>query len=479
MSDEGVKMAVKRFINRTMELDFLERAYHSVGFGFVPLYGRRRIGKTELVKEFIKNKPAIYYLADTLAEKDQLVFLGKSTGEFFNDTILEEQGFKDWYSFFKYLRVKAPEPGKGEKLILVVDEFPYLARTNPAISSVFQKGIDSYLKDTNIFLILLGSSIGMMEKEVLNYKAPLYGRRTGSLKVDGMSFFELKDFFPTKSPRELLDIYTVCGMVPGYMSRFDENWDFDEFLLEMVFKKGSFFYEEAEMILREDFYEPKTYFSILRAIALGRRKLSEIMDETGLEKSTISKYLKTLQDLLAVEREVPVTERLPEKSKKGLFAIRDRYLNFWFRFVLGNKNYIEIGRFEARFQRVKQQIKDYQGFIFEDVCRQYLLRQVEKYEFQTIGRWWEKEEEVDLVAVDEENNRFIFAECKYRNKVVDVDVLEDLNQKIQRVRWHKPYKVAKRIIFSRSGFSGRLKALAKQDEDLELVTFDDMVEKIF
>ncbi|NIM14062.1 MAG: AAA family ATPase [Candidatus Aminicenantes bacterium] len=465
---------MNKFINRIAELEFLESIYASSGFQFVPIYGRRRIGKTELVKEFLKNKKGIYYLADTLAEKDQLVFLGKSVGEFFDDMILKEQGFNDWYSFFKYLKLKTPALKMKEKLVVVIDEFPYLARTNSAISSVFQKGIDDYLKETDIFLILLGSSIGMMEKEVLNYKAPLYGRRTGSLKVEEMPFFEIKDFFPDKSCEELLDIYTVCGMVPGYMSRYEDVENFDDFLLKKVFKKGSFFYEESEMILREDFYEPKTYYSILRAISLGRRKLNEIMGETGLEKSKISKYLKTLQDLLVVGREVPVTEKNPEKSKKGLFFIRDKYLNFWFRFVLGNKSYIEIDRFRPRFDKVKQQIKDHQGFLFEDVCRQYLLGHVDRYEFQTIGRWWEREDEIDLVAVDEEKSRFIFAECKYRNKIIDVDVLKDLKEKVKKVKWHKPFEIGKVVIFSRLGFTDRLKALEEKEKTLELVAFREM-----
>ncbi len=170
-----------------------------------------------------------------------------------------------------------------------------------------------------------------------------------------------------------------------------------------------------------------------------------------------------------------MTERNPEKSKKGLFFIRDRYLNFWFRFVLGNRNYIEIDRFGSRFKDVKQQIRDYQGFIFEEVCRQYMLKHVGRYEFQTIGRWWEREEEIDLVAIDEEKSRFIFVECKYRNKLTDVGVLEGLKEKVRRVKWHKPFEIAKLVLFSRSGFTERLKALARDKSTVELVSFEDML----
>jgi hypothetical protein len=289
-----------------------------------------------------------------------------------------------------------------------------------------------------------------------------------------MSFFELKDFFPDKPCSRLMDIYTICGVVPGYIDKYDPAERFDDFLLKKVFNKGSFFYEEAEIVLREDFYEPKTYYSILRGIALGRRKLSEIMDETGLEKSKISKYLKVLKDNQVVEREVPVTEKSYEKSKKGLFYIRDKYLNFWFRFVLGNKNYIEIGRFDKIFPRVKQQIIDYQGSLFEDVCKQYLLKHVETYDFHTLGRWWHREEEIDLAAVDEEKNQFIFAECKYRNRETDIDIYHALLEKIKKVKWHKPFETKKILIFSKSGFTSRLKKAAKKESKLELVIFEDM-----
>ncbi len=461
-----------KFVNRVRELSFLNSLYKSKEFQFVPIYGRRRIGKTELVKQFIQGKKGIYFLADAMDEKNQLRFLGRQVGEAFDDIILQEQGFGDWYSFFRYIQAKS-EPLE-EKLVVAIDEFPYLARTNPAISSVFQKGIDEYLKDSGIFLILLGSSIGMMEKEVLNYKAPLYGRRTGSLKIEEMLFGELKDFFPGKTCRQLVDIYTVCGVVPGYIGKYDKEETFEEFLLHKVFNKGSFFYEEAEMVLREDFYEPKTYYSILRAIALGRRRLSEIMDETGLEKSKISKYLKVLQDLLVVEREVPITEKNIEKSKKGLFQIRDKYLNFWFRFVLGNKNYIEIDRFDAIFPQTLQKIRDFQGMLFEDICRQYLLLNLERYRFDTVGRWWDKEEEIDLVAIDGQEKRFIFAECKYRNQKTDLDVLTNLERKIKKVSWHKSYTIGKIILFSKSGFTERLLQKQMRDERIELISLQKM-----
>ena len=179
------------FVNRKEELQALEALYRAKGFQFAPLYGRRRIGKTRLIQEFIKDKQALYFLADRSSEIAQLKNLGRFVGEHFHDSILTESGFRDWYQFFRYLREKA-----GRRLIVVIDEFPYLVNANHAISSIFQKGIDEFLKGSGVFLVLMGSSIGMMEKEVLFYKAPLYGRRTGQLETREMPFSALSGFLP-------------------------------------------------------------------------------------------------------------------------------------------------------------------------------------------------------------------------------------------------------------------------------------------
>jgi AAA+ ATPase superfamily predicted ATPase len=205
-----------KFVNRQNELETLERLYQKEGFQFIPIYGRRRIGKTRLIQEFIKQKPAIYFFSDSVSESEQLKNIGRAVGEFFNDQILIDAGFKDWYQFFSYLQQKATK-----RLIVVIDEFPYLINSNPAISSIFQKGIDEYLKNSNIFMVIMGSSVGMMEKEVLHYKAPLYGRRTASMEIKEMNFSCLSEFFPDKKFDELVRIYSVFGTIPAYIGNLN------------------------------------------------------------------------------------------------------------------------------------------------------------------------------------------------------------------------------------------------------------------
>ncbi|MBM4387190.1 MAG: ATP-binding protein, partial [Deltaproteobacteria bacterium] len=293
-----------KFANRKEELEFLNRLYREDKFHFIPVYGRRRIGKTRLIQEFVKDKPAIYYLADSVAEQEQLRNLGREVGAFFGDNLLSGRGFDGWEQFFEYMKSHA-----GERMLLVIDEFPYLVNSNKGISSIFQKGIDQYLAETKLFLILMGSSIGMMEREVLFYKAPLYGRRTGSLELKEMEFKTLKEFFPGKRMDELVSIYGVAGSIPAYLEQFDPEFDIFRNIGEFILDKRTFLYNEVEFLLREELREPRNYFVILRSIAQGKRKLSEIINDTGFEKSLLSRYLEILRSLRFVEKEVPVTEK--------------------------------------------------------------------------------------------------------------------------------------------------------------------------
>lgn len=438
-----------KFVNRKEELEILERFYREDRFHFIPIYGRRRIGKTRLIQEFIKDKPAIYFLADSVAEQEQLRNLGREVGTFFKD-ILAQRGFDDWHQFFDYLKRKIKR-----RTILVIDEFPYLVNSNKGISSIFQKGIDGYLKDTKLFLILMGSSVGMMEKEVLFYKAPLYGRRTGSLEIREMAFGCLKDFFPQKDMEELISIYGVTGTIPAYLERLDPGRDIFQNIEEQILNKGTFLYNEVEYILREELREPRNYFVILRSIAQGKRKLSEIINDTGFEKSLLSRYLEILRSLRFIEKEVPVTEKYPEKSKLGLYRIHDRFFEFWFKYVFPNRSKLEIGKSKEVLQMIKETFDQHLSFAFEDVCIQHCLKLMKegRIKFSSIGRWWQKNEEIDIVGLNEEDKEIYFGEAKWSRKPVGIDVLDDLKRKAALVDWNKEKRKEHFMLFSRSGFT--------------------------
>jgi len=449
-----------KFVNRKEELKILSGFYKKSGFQFVPVYGRRRIGKTRLIQEFIKDKPAIYFLADSVAEQEQLRNLAREIGDFFDDPFLAETGFRDWYQFFEYLKRKVKR-----RTVFVIDEFPYLVNSNKAISSIFQKGIDKYLKDTNLFLILMGSSIGMMEREVLFYKAPLYGRRTGSLELKDMPFNALREFFPKKDMTALVSIYGMTGTIPAYLEKIEADKDIFINMDELVLSRGTFLYNEVEYLLREELREPRNYFVILRAIAQGKRKLSEIINDTGFEKSLISRYLEILRGLRFVEKEVPVTEKYPDKSKLGLYRIHDRFLEFWFKYVFPNRGRLEIGRNKDVLLGIKASFNQHLSFVFEDVCKEYCfeLMRSGSIRFSSIGRWWHKNEEIDIVAFDEEAMEIYFGEVKWSTKPVGIDILEALKRKAPLVKWNAEKRKEHYMLFSRSGFTDALKKKARKE----------------
>jgi AAA+ ATPase superfamily predicted ATPase len=449
-----------RFVNRKTELEILERFYREDKFHFIPIYGRRRIGKTRLVQKFIKDKPAIYFLADSVAEQEQLRNLGREVGTVFED-VLAQRGFDDWHQFFDCLKRNIKK-----RTVLVIDEFPHLVNSNKDISSIFQKGIDEYLKDTKqLFLILMGSSVGMMENEVLFCKAPLYGRRTGSLEMKEMAFGCLKDFFPKKDMDELVSIYGVTGTIPAYLEKLDPEKDIFQNIEEQILGKGTFLYNEMEYLLREELREPRNYFVILRAIAQGKRKLSEIINDTGFEKSLLSRYLEILRSLRFIEKEVPVTEKYLEKSKLGLYRIHDRFFEFWFKYVFPNRSKLEIGKSKEVLRMIKETFDQHLSLAFEDVCKQHCLELVRegRIRFSSIGGWWQRNEEIDIVALDEENKEIYFAEAKWSKKPVGVNVLDDLKRKAALVKWNREKRKEHFILFSRSGFTDAMVKTASRE----------------
>lgn len=450
-----------QFVNRTEELAFLNRYYEKPGFQFIPLYGRRRVGKTRLVREFIRDKRAIYCMADSVTEAEQLRNLGTEVGEQFGDTILAESGFRDWQQFFRYLAEKSDH----ERLIMVIDEFPYLVNSNKGISSIFQKGIDSHLKESNLFLILLGSSIGMMEEEVLFYKAPLYGRRTASLEVREMPFSALAEFFPDADLQQHLGIYGVFGAIPAYIEQVNPAADMLDNINELILDRGSFLHNEVEFLLREELREPRNYFVILRAIAQGKRKMSEIINDTGFDKSHLARYLDILRSLRFVDKEIPVTEKYPDKSRLGLYRLHDRFFSFWFKYVFPHRSRLEIGNTEYLLNKINDSFDQHLSFVYEDVCRERCLELMKSgvMSFSAIGRWWQKNEEIDLVALDEENNTIWFGECKWSINPVGEDLYRDLQRKAGLVQWGRENRQQRFMLFSRSGFTEGMKKLAIQD----------------
>ncbi len=455
---------LKEFIDREEELSFLNSKFDSDKPEFVVLYGRRRVGKTELIKQFISDKKSIYHLVSRETEKDQLSEFQESLTRTFPDT---SDLKRDWTVLLKNLVDK-------EKTVLVIDEFQYLIQTNSEILKTFQKVWDEHLKKSDITLILTGSSVGMMESEVLGYKSPLYGRRTGQLKLKPFTLDQTRAFFPNTEFEKQIKIYSILGGVPYYLEQFEKNRSLKENILENIIKTGTVLREEAITLLREELREPKNYFSVLKAISSGMTRFNRISNETGIKNRSLSKYLMRLQDLHLVEKRLPVTAS--KDSKRGRYYIEDNYLDFWFKFIFPNQSYLEQNPELFYDGVIEPELDIYTSKKFEDVCKEFMISN--KASYSKIGNWWYKGNEIDIVGLNERENKILFSECKWTKNKVGLSLLDDLKNKSEKVRWKNEKRKEKYILFSKSGFTDDLKEHAEKISDLELYSLEMMEEEL-
>ncbi len=439
------------FVNREDEIKALEDRWQSKKAEFAVLYGRRRVGKTELIEHFIKNKKGIRLLCRTESEKDQLKRFSINLSDFFNDAFIKINPFQNWDAFFSYLSDKA----KNEKFILAIDEFPYLIDSNKAIPSILQDYWDRFLKDSRIFLILCGSSISMMTEKVLGHNSPLYGRRTSQMKIETMKFINIGKFYKNFDIKELIYTYSILGGTPGYLLEFNDKENIFENIKNKFLRKDSFLYQDAEFILKEELNEPKFYFSILKAIALGKTKLGDIINETGLDKSIISKYLSVLIELDMIKREVPITEKHPYKSRKGIYLLKDNFYKFWFSFIFPNMEEIEMTKSDLIIEnKIKPHLDLYTSKIFENICKE-LIWKLKLFNYDSVGKWWNNKSEIDITAINTKDKKILFGECKWQENVSPYSVLNNLKEKLPFVDWNNEDRKEYYIIFAKS-FSKRV-----------------------
>ncbi|HQO69028.1 MAG TPA: ATP-binding protein [Clostridia bacterium] len=460
---------MSRFIDREQELNFLLSEYRRSGSSLVVIYGRRRIGKTELISEFMNDKKSIYFLATEEDEVQNRNAFKNTVSDFLGNELLREARIDNWEILFKSLVAKTT----NEKIILAIDEFQYLGLANSAFPSIMQKMWDTYLKNSNIMVILCGSLISMMESQTLNYSSPLYGRRTGQIRLKQIPFLYYHDFYPNKDYKSLIEYYSVTGGVPKYIELFYDSEDIYSAINKNILSKQSFLYDEAHFLLQKEVSEIGTYFSIMKAIAAGNRKLSKISSSIEIKQTSLSKYLKTLASLDLIEREVPVTEPNPQKSKKGLYRIKDNYILFWFKFIYPNMGFIESGNTAIVMNKLKENFIDkHVSFIYENVCIEKLWNMNAegslKFTFDKIGRWWNNTSEIDIIGIDSTGNNILFGECKYKKSKIGLDVLTALEKKSIEVEWNKDNRKSYYIIFSISGFTEELIKEAQKRNDVIL-----------
>ena len=462
-------MNMSKFIDREQEMETLVEEYNREGSSLVIMYGRRRVGKTTLISEFIKGKNALFFLASQESEVQNRNLFKEKAAEFIDSDLLRNATVSDWDTIFKAII----ETNFETKPIIVIDEFQYIGKSNSAFPSIMQRIWDGLLKDKSVMLILCGSLITMMKEQTLEYSSPLYGRRTAQIKLKQIPFSYYEKFFPNKESKELIEMYAVTGGVPKYIESLREEKDIYSAIKKYVLNPSSYLYDEPHFLLQQEVTEIGSYFSLIKTIAAGNSKLSAIATALELPQTRLTKYLKTLIDLDILEREVPITEENPDKSKKGLYRIKDNFIKFWFAFIYPNLSFLESGNTEIVMKKIEKGFVSGQvSFVYEDVCRQKMWKmnadEVWPFTFSKIGRYWDNNTEIDIAALDPDGKNLILGECKYWKEPVGINILADLEEKAKKVAWNNNSRKIWYILFSTGGFTPELKELAKTRSDIVL-----------
>ena len=460
------------FIGRERELNALERLYQSNKFEFAVIYGRRRVGKTALINKFIDDKNAIYFMGVESNAKQNLENLSKSIMEYVSGTEIDSI-FSSFQSALEYVFKLAEK----ERIILAIDEYPYVARSSKSLASTLQLLIDKYKDKSKLMLILCGSSMSYMEDHVLAYKAPLYGRRTAQMKLVPFDFEETCRYFKNFSDEDKALIYGVVGGTPQYLLQIDDNLSVEENIKNTFLNPVSFLYEEPINLLKQEVREPAIYTAVIAAVATGASRMSEISGKVGEDTNVCSMYLKNLINLGIVQKETPYGEKV---SRKSVYSIEDNMFRFWYRFVFENNSIIARGAADLVYKRIAPHLSDYMGKVFEEICRQYLWKQLLSsncpVEFVSLGRWWgnnpkeKRQEEIDIMG-EQDKNTALFAECKWTNEKVDLGVLETLVKRSELFN----YKTKHYYLFSKSGFTKGCIYNANEMGNVTLVEFGDMI----
>lgn len=460
---------MNKFIGREKELKKLNKMYESDNLEVAVVYGRRRVGKTTLINRFCEKKDNVFFAAQENNFYNNLQSLSETILQFETDKKTSGAVFNSFEAAFDRLTDLA----KDRRLIFVIDEYPYLAKSYPAVSSILQNYIDHQFQNTKLTIILCGSSMSFMEHQVLGYESPLYGRRTAQFKIVPFDYYDTAKWFPSYSDEDKALMYGITGGIPMYLQRFSDKKSIKDNLLDELFDENALLFDEPSNLLKQELREPATYNAIIQAIAHGSTKLSEISGKAGIETGTCTKYISNLIELGIIKREVPVTD---ENSKRPVYLIDDLFFDFWYTFIPHNRSAILSGRIGDFYEEVVgKHLFDYMGKVFEKMCKDYILAYDKELPFPygRIGQWWggnpktRKQAQIDVVVTSADDKSVIVGSCKFMNKKVGMDEYS-LMQEYGEIL--SAYDNKYIYLFSKSGFDDRLKKVS----GLRLISLSDM-----
>ena len=482
------------FIGREAELKFLEDKYNSANGQLIVLYGRRRVGKTETLRQFCKGKRSVFFSCRECTDRLQLQAFSR---KMFAEEIPAKQylrEFSDWEQAFKSI---TELPFGESKRLVVIDEFPYMCKGNSSIPSILQNLWDELLKDENVMLILCGSAMSFIEKELLSEKNPLYGRATGIYKMKEMGFYDAIKFFPNYSDIDKVLAYSVLGGIPHYLRQFDADISLAENIKKNILTKGCTLYSEVEFLLRQELRETPLYNTIIETVALGNKKLNDISQKSLIEDTAkTSVYLKNLIELGIVEREFSVDAGSREKSNsgRGMYRLTDNFFRFWYAFGFANYSELENGDVEGVYEYlIAPELHRFASYIFEDICREFVREQQKAgklpFRYYRMGRWLGKttvrdheqdrlissETEIDILATDRNSKKYIVGECKFKSRPFSFSEFLDTTAKLSSYQKTAEFYYA---LFSENGFDDKVKKAAEERGNITLYSLDAIVNRI-
>ena len=459
------------FIGREHELNTLNKLYNSDKFEFAVIYGRRRVGKTALISEFTKDKDTIFFTGVETNAKQNLDNFSRCIMEY-NTGIASGASFNSFQMAFEYVF----ELAKTKRIVLVIDEYPYVARASKSLASTLQLLIDKNKDASKLFLILCGSSMSYMEDHVLAYKAPLYGRRTAQFKINPFEFLEACRYFENFLDEDKALAYGIVGGTPQYLMQLDDKLSIEENIKNTHLNPSSSIFEEPTNLLKQEVREPAIYNAVITAIATGSSKMNEISNKIDEDTSVCATYIKNLITLGIVKKESPYGKK---STRKTIYSIEDNMFHFWYRFVPENTSIISRGAVDLAYSRIAPELSSYMGSVFEDICKQYLWKLLLEgkcaVNFTDLGRWWganpktKSQEEIDIMGTDKDTA--LFAECKWTNEKVDLGVLETLVERSTLFN----YKRTHFYLFAKAGFTKGCIDRANEMGNVTLVTYGDML----
>lgn len=469
------------FIGRKKELKIMEDTYQKHGFSMTVITGRRRIGKSTLINQFIQEKKALYYTASRVGTERNIELLTDQAVLLFEPS-LKGVHFKTLEDLLDFITTHLGE----EKLTFVIDELPYWAESDESILSVLQKYIDTRWHDKNLFLVICGSSLSFMEDKVLSEKSPLFGRRDSQIRLEPFNYREAAEFVPDYSDEDKAITYGVTGGVARYLSLFNPKESLDDNIKRLFFTTGGYLYDEPHNLLTQEFSDVVIVNNIIEQIASGENTLALIADKVHESTSTVSYSIQKLINTGIVKKKLCIGEE--KNRKKFQYVLKDTMFQFWYEFIPDAVSVIEMGHGDIYYDHVvKGKLHDYMGSVFEEMCRYFTLMKgssgKEKYFLTDVGSWWgtevlKKEDgskyiqtaDIDVVGVSDVDRVTVAGECKFRNREMTPSVYDTLVRRSKSIP--VPYPVTDYLFFSLSGFSGWEK-YQKQD-NIHFYTLADL-----